>query len=61
MGFSHLPEFGSNVAYVGGRRATIASILRRLFMPVTHERSLLGTSAEAAAKRGGTKTEPMQA
>jgi NADH-quinone oxidoreductase subunit H len=32
-----------------------------LFTPVHHERSLLGTSAEAAARRGGTKTEPMQA
>jgi NADH-quinone oxidoreductase subunit H len=27
----------------------------------THERTLLGSSAEAAARRGGTKTAPMQA
>jgi NADH-quinone oxidoreductase subunit H len=32
-----------------------------LFAPVTHQRTLLGSSAEVAAKRGGTKTEPMQA
>jgi NADH-quinone oxidoreductase subunit H len=29
--------------------------------PVNHTQTLLGSSAEAAAKRGGTKTEPMQA
>lgn len=31
------------------------------FAPVRHHRTLLGSSAEFAAKRGGTKTEPMQA
>ncbi len=29
--------------------------------PVTHDKTLLGTSAGRAARRGGTKTEPMQA
>jgi NADH-quinone oxidoreductase subunit H len=32
-----------------------------MFAPLRHERSLLGTSAGMAARRGGTKTEPMQA
>jgi NADH-quinone oxidoreductase subunit H len=32
-----------------------------LATPVHHERTLLGSSAEAAAKHGGTKAEPMQA
>jgi NADH-quinone oxidoreductase subunit H len=32
-----------------------------LLTPVRHERTLLGSSADAAAKSGGTKTEPMQA
>jgi NADH-quinone oxidoreductase subunit H len=32
-----------------------------LLTPVRHERTLLGSSAEVAAKRGGTKTTPMQA
>ncbi len=31
------------------------------FAPLSHERTLLGTSAASAAKRGGTKTAPMQA
>jgi NADH-quinone oxidoreductase subunit H len=31
------------------------------FGPVKHERALIGSSAEVAAKRGGTKAEPMQA
>jgi NADH-quinone oxidoreductase subunit H len=29
--------------------------------PVKHQRTLLGSSADAAAKRGGTKSAPMQA
>ncbi len=33
----------------------------RMFGSVHHERTILGSSAEAAAKHGGTKTEPMQA
>jgi NADH-quinone oxidoreductase subunit H len=33
----------------------------RLFAPVKHEKTLLGSSAEEAQKRGGTKTAPMQA
>ncbi len=32
-----------------------------LMTTVKHERTLLGTSAEVAARRGGTKTSPMQA
>jgi len=32
-----------------------------LASPVHHERTLLGSSADAAAKKGGTKAEPMQA
>jgi NADH-quinone oxidoreductase subunit H len=32
-----------------------------MFATVAHEKTLLGSSAEAAAKRGGTKTAPMQA
>jgi NADH-quinone oxidoreductase subunit H len=31
------------------------------FGPVKHTRTLLGSSAEQAASRGGTKAEPMQA
>lgn len=31
------------------------------FGPVKHERNVVGTSADFAAKRGGTKAEPMQA
>jgi NADH-quinone oxidoreductase subunit H len=31
------------------------------FGPVRHERTLVGSSAEVAARRGGTKAEPMQA
>jgi hypothetical protein len=44
---------------------TIAYLTVRLaagiFAPLTHERTLLGSSAEAAEKRGGTKTTAMQA
>jgi NADH-quinone oxidoreductase subunit H len=43
------------IPYLGTR----ALIL--LFGPIKHERTLLGSSAGFAAKRGGTKTEPMQA
>ncbi len=32
-----------------------------MFGTVTHERNIIGTSAGIAARRGGTKTEPMQA
>jgi hypothetical protein len=32
-----------------------------MFTPVVHEQTLLGSSAEEAAKQGGTKTGPMQA
>jgi hypothetical protein len=32
-----------------------------LFTPVRHRQTLLGSSAEIAAKHGGTKTAPMQA
>jgi NADH-quinone oxidoreductase subunit H len=32
-----------------------------LFAPVRHERTPIGSSAEVAAKHGGTKVEPMQA
>jgi len=32
-----------------------------LFGPVKHQRNVVGTSAEFAAKRGGTKASPMQA
>ncbi len=31
------------------------------FAPVKHQRDVIGSSADQAAKRGGTKTEPMQA
>jgi len=31
------------------------------FAPIKHLRTLLGSSAEVTAKRGGTKSEPMQA
>jgi NADH-quinone oxidoreductase subunit H len=44
---------------------TIGYLAVRLVMwmlgPVKHERTLLGSSAERAQKRGGTKSEPMQA
>ena len=44
---------------------TIGYLAVRLVMwmlgPVKHERTLLGSSAEQAQKRGGTKSEPMQA
>jgi NADH-quinone oxidoreductase subunit H len=39
----------------------LARVLIGLFAPVKHQRTLLGSSAEVAAKRGGTKAEPMQA
>jgi NADH-quinone oxidoreductase subunit H len=39
----------------------VARTVVGLFGPVQHLRTLLGTSAEVAAKRGGTKVEPMQA
>jgi NADH-quinone oxidoreductase subunit H len=45
--------------------ATIALLSARLvlgiFAPLKHERTLLGTSAGVAERRGGTKTSPMQA
>jgi NADH-quinone oxidoreductase subunit H len=31
------------------------------FAPIKHDRAILGSSAETAAKQGGTKAEPMQA
>jgi NADH-quinone oxidoreductase subunit H len=44
---------------------TITYLAVRMVMwlrgPVKHERTLLGSSAERAKKRGGTKTEAMQA
>jgi len=43
------------ITYLLGRAAI------SFFAPVRHQRTLLGSSAEVAAKRGGTKTEPMQA
>jgi hypothetical protein len=39
----------------------IFRLVRGLIAPVTHERTLLGSSAAVAAKRGGTKATPMQA
>jgi NADH-quinone oxidoreductase subunit H len=39
----------------------VARAVIGLLTPVRHERTLLGSSADAAAKSGGTKTEPMQA
>jgi NADH-quinone oxidoreductase subunit H len=39
----------------------VVRALLGFFSPVTHQRTLLGSSAGVAAKRGGTKTEPMQA
>jgi NADH-quinone oxidoreductase subunit H len=43
------------VAFVGVRLVT------GFFAPAKHERTLLGSSAEVAEKRGGTKSEAMQA
>jgi hypothetical protein len=34
---------------------------RGLMTPVKHQHTLLGSSAEEAVKRGGTKATPMQA
>ncbi len=50
-------------------QAVVAAVIFYLFArlvfgltaTIKHERTLLGTSAEAAARRGGTKTAPMQA
>jgi NADH-quinone oxidoreductase subunit H len=50
-------------------QAIIAAVIAYFFFRLvtglmgtsTHERTLLGSSAEAAARRGGTKTAPMQA
>jgi NADH-quinone oxidoreductase subunit H len=50
-------------------QALVAVVITYLFVrlviglvsPIRHERNVLGTSADAAARRGGTKTEPMQA
>jgi NADH-quinone oxidoreductase subunit H len=39
----------------------IFRLVRGLIAPVHHERTLLGSSAAVAAKRGGTKATPMQA
>jgi NADH-quinone oxidoreductase subunit H len=39
----------------------VGSVLFGFFAPVKHQRTLLGSSAEVAARRGGTKTGPMQA
>ena len=39
----------------------VGSALFRFFGPVQHERTLLGSSAAFTAKRGGTKSSPMQA
>jgi NADH-quinone oxidoreductase subunit H len=39
----------------------IFRLIRGLIAPVHHERTLLGSSAAVAAKRGGTKATPMQA
>ncbi len=36
-------------------------LVRGIFAPLKHQRNLLGSSAEMAEKRGGTKTEAMQA
>ncbi len=39
----------------------VVSAIIGFFGPVRHQRTLVGSSAEAAAKHGGTKAEPMQA
>jgi hypothetical protein len=39
----------------------VGRLVTGLMTTVKHERTLLGTSAEVAARRGGTKTAPMQA
>jgi hypothetical protein len=39
----------------------LVRLVTGLMTTVKHERTLLGTSAEVAARRGGTKTAPMQA
>jgi NADH-quinone oxidoreductase subunit H len=39
----------------------LVRLVAGLMTTVKHERTLLGTSAEVAARRGGTKTSPMQA
>src|ERR1700730_15168738 len=38
----------------------VVRALMGFYAPVTHLRTLLGSSAGIAAKRGGTKAEPMQ-
>jgi NADH-quinone oxidoreductase subunit H len=40
---------------------TIVRIILIFLAPVKHDRTVLGSSAHIAAKRGGTKVEPMQA
>ena len=44
-----------SLAYLGVRA------IAGLFSPVRHQRDVVGSSAEIAAGRGGTKAEPMQA
>jgi hypothetical protein len=39
----------------------VVRLVTGIFAPLKHERTLLGSSAEAAEKRGGTKTTAMQA
>lgn len=39
----------------------VVSLLVGFFGPVKHQRDVIGSSAQLAAKRGGTKAEPMQA
>jgi NADH-quinone oxidoreductase subunit H len=39
----------------------LVRLVAGLFAPIRHERTLLGSSAESAAKHGGTKAAPMQA
>jgi NADH-quinone oxidoreductase subunit H len=39
----------------------VVRLVTGFFKPAKHLRTLLGSSAETAAKRGGTKSAPMQA
>ncbi len=67
---NNTPELGDTMKFLGDVTQAVVAISAALivarlvigiFKPVKHERTLLGSSAEVAERRGGTKTEPMQA
>jgi NADH-quinone oxidoreductase subunit H len=70
LAVNNTPEIGDTMKFLGDVTQAVVAISAALIMarlvigifkPVKHERTLLGSSAEVAERRGGTKTEPMQA